>query len=531
MHYLAENYTMSGLLKFSMKKTALVIIFCSLTSIYAFSQSNQLLHSAKPNIVLFLVDDMGWQDCSVPFWNQVTPFNKIYHTPNMQRLADEGMKFTNAYATPVCTPTRTSFMSGMNVTHHGISSWTSPNKNNNTDELDDQMSPAEWNLNGLSPVPGIEKTMYATTFPSLLKKAGYFTIHVGKAHWASMGTPGTDPKNLGFIVNVAGHAGGHPQSYLGEDNYGNITGKTQPQAVPDLESYFGSATFLTEALTKEALNALETPIENKQPFFLSMAHYAIHVPIMADKRFVQKYYDAGMDSTEAKYAALIEGMDKSLGDLMDYLKQKKVDQNTIIIFMSDNGGLGLVPPRRGVAQTQNLPLKAGKGSVYEGGIREPMIVKWPGVVKPKSIANQYVIAEDFFPTILEMAKVKNYKTVQTIDGKSFMPSLKNEKYSDTTRELIWHMPNKWISKDGPGINYYSAIRKGQWKMIYSMRTGKKELYNLVEDIGEQQDISNAYPQKVKQLSNILSNQLRRWNTPMPYFRATNKKVPLPDELF
>jgi arylsulfatase A-like enzyme len=238
-----------------------------------------------------------------------------------------------------------------------------------------------------------------------------------------------------------------------------------------------------------------------------------------------------LDTTEAKYAALIEGMDKSLGDVMDYLKAKKVDQNTIVIFMSDNGGLGLVPPRGGIAQAQNLPLKAGKGSVYEGGIREPMLVKWPNVVKPNSIANQYVIAEDFFPTLLEMAKVNQYKTVQSIDGKSFLPILKNEKYSDTTRALLWHFPNKWIAKDGPGINYYSAIRQGEWKLIYSIRTGKKELYHLGKDIGEQDDLSNKYPQKVKQLSNLLSNQLRKWRAPMPYVKATNKKLPLPDELF
>jgi len=484
----------------------------------------------RPNIVLFLVDDMGWQDCSVPFWKELTPLNKIYHTPNMERLAAEGMKFTNAYATPVCTPTRSSLMSGMNAAHHGITNWTSPKKNNSTDDTDAEMQPALWKLNGLSPQPGIEKTTYASTFPSILKKAGYFTIHVGKAHWASMGTPGADPKNMGFIVNIAGHAGGHPQSYLGEDNYGNMPGKAQPQAVPDLEAYFGTDTFLTEALTKEALNALDAPIQNKQPFFISMAHYAVHTPIMLDKRFVQKYFDAGMDSTEAKYAALVEGMDKSLGDLMDYLKQKKVDQNTIIIFMSDNGGLSLSPLRGGAAHTQNLPLKAGKGSVYEGGIREPMIVKWPGVIKPKTIANQYIIAEDFFPTILEMAKVTHYSTVQTIDGKSFLPILKNDKYTDTSRILIWHYPNKWQSKDGPGINYFSAIRKGAWKMIYSMRTGKKELYNLAEDIGEQKDLSSAYPQKVNSLSILLSNQLRKWDAPMPFLKSTNKKVPMPDEL-
>jgi arylsulfatase A-like enzyme len=387
----------------------------------------------------------------------------------------------------------------------------------------------------LSPVPGIEKTFHATTFPSLLKDAGYFTIHVGKAHWASAGTPGANPLQMGFMVNIAGHAAGHPQSYFAKDNFGNIYGKAQAQAVPDLEQYFGSDTFLTEALTLEAIRAMDAPIKNKQPFFLNMAHYAIHVPLMADKRFVQKYYDAGLDSTEAKYAALIEGMDKSLGDLMDYLKQKKVEKNTVIIFMSDNGGLSLVPHRGGEIHTQNLPLKAGKGSVYEGGIREPMIVKWPGVVVPNSVSHQPIIIEDFFPTILEMAGVKNYprdavhKTIQEVDGVSFIPVLKNSSYTDTTRTLIWHFPNKWTSKDGPGINYFSAVRKGNWKMIYNMRTGKKELYNLQNDIGENTDLATVYPYKLAEMSSLLSNQLRKWKAPMPVFKNSGQPVLMPDQ--
>ncbi|MCH5719267.1 sulfatase-like hydrolase/transferase [Niabella hibiscisoli] len=143
----------------------------------------------SPNIIVFLVDDMGWQDSSEPFWTQKTDFNKRYKTPNMERLAREGMKFTNAYAAPVCTPSRTAMLSGMSPAHLRITNWTSVQKNKNTDAYDDQFSAADWNMNGLSPVPGILKTAYATTFPQILKDAGYFTIHVGKAHWASAGTP------------------------------------------------------------------------------------------------------------------------------------------------------------------------------------------------------------------------------------------------------------------------------------------------------------------------------------------------------
>jgi len=504
-----------------MKHFFLFLLFCFHLSLYS---------QTRPNIIVFLVDDMGWQDCSVNFWNQTTSFNKIYRTPNMERLASEGMKFTNAYAAPVCTPTRSSMLTGVNSAHLGITNWTSPWKNNNTDSKDEQLSPADWNINGLSPVAGIEKTYYATPFPKLLKEAGYYTIHVGKAHWASMGTPGANPYNMGFMVNVSGHAAGHPQSYYGKDNYGNIPGKSSAQAVPDLEEYFGTDTFLTEALTLEAIKALDAPIRNKSPFYLNMAHYAIHTPIMSDPRFIKQYLDKGMDSTEAKYASLIEGMDKSLGDIMNYLKEKKVDQNTIVIFMSDNGGLSISPLRGGKEHSQNLPLKAGKGSVYEGGIREPMIVKWPGVVRPNSMANQYVMIEDFFPTILQMAGIKKHKLPQSIDGKSLLPILTNASFSDTTRSLIWHYPNKWIDKDGPGINYYSAIRKGDWKMIYSMRTGKKELYNLALDIGENNDLSVQYADKLVELSILLSNQLRKWEAPMPRIKKTGQLVPFPDGL-
>jgi arylsulfatase A-like enzyme len=506
-----------------MKKLILFFVL-SLCSVLIHAQQYQ-----RPNIIVFLVDDMGWMDTSVPFGDSIYPLNKRYHTPNMERMAKQGMKFINAYATPVCTPTRTSLLTGMNATHHGVTNWTSPRKNNNTDNPDEQMGPANWNYNGLSTVAGIERTVYATTYPQLLKDAGYFTIHVGKAHWASTGTPGANPHNLGFMVNIAGHAAGHPQSYQGKDNYGNMPGKASMQAVPDLEEYFGSDTILTEALTLEAIKSLEAPIKNKQPFYLNMAHYAVHTPIMADERFVQKYYDMGLDSTEAKYASLLEGMDKSLGDLMEFIAKRNIEKNTVIIFMSDNGGLSQ-HERGGEPNTQNLPLRSGKGSVYEGGIKEPMIVKWPAMVKPSTVAKQSIIIEDFFPTILEIARVENYKTVQTVDGESFMPILKSADYLNNERMLIWHFPHKWTGQDGPGINYFSAIRQGGWNLVYSMRTCKKELYNLKKDIGELHDLSAQYPEKVKTLSFLLGKQLRDWKAPMPTVKATGKLVGMPDEL-
>ncbi|AWL08695.1 Arylsulfatase [Aquirufa nivalisilvae] len=464
-------------------------------------------NTSKPNIITFIVDDMGWTDA----------FNPNYHTPNMAKLAKQGVKFSQAYATPVCTPTRTSFLSGMNAAHHGVTNWTSPVKDKNSDADDQQFSPSPWKINGLSP------NEY-TSYPQLLKQAGYLTIHDGKAHWGVAGTPQANPYNVGFQVNISGHAAGHPQSYYGKDNYGNLPGKVSLQAVPDLEEYHGSSVFLTEALTLEALKTLDTPIQNKQPFYLNLAHYGVHTPIQSDDRFFQKYLAAGLDSAEAKYASLVEGVDKSLGDIMNYLDEKKVAGNTIILFMSDNGGLSLAPARGKKAHVQNLPLRAGKGSVYEGGIRIPVMVKWPGVAKVNQVANQYVMAEDLFPTILEMAKLSRVKTLQTLDGQSMVPYLKNPSLKNENRILVWHYPNKWIEQDGPGINYKSAIRRGDYKLVYDLRTGQKELYNLSQDMAEQFDLASKLPEQCLQLTQLLKSYMMKHHAPMPVDKKTGKVV-------
>ncbi|CAG4989963.1 Arylsulfatase [Dyadobacter sp. CECT 9275] len=485
----------------------------------------------RPNIIVFLVDDMGWQDTSVPFWTKTTELNKRYHTPNMQRLAKEGMKFTNAYATPVCTPSRVSLITGVNAAHHRVTHWTSPNRNTNTDHPDTTLHSVQWNINGFSPVAGVERTFYATPLPSVLSNHGYYTVLSGKAHFGSAGTPGAVPENVGFRVNIAGSEIGHPASYLGEKNYDQpVKGKPSRNAVKGLEKYHGTRTFLTDAITTEALKALEKPIADNQPFFLYLAHYAIHTPLNSDQRFVGKYLKMGLDTTEAKYAALVEGMDKSLGDVLNFLDQQKVADNTVIVFMSDNGGLSTAPLRGGQAYTHNLPLKAGKGSVYEGGIREPMLVRWPGVVKPNTVAEQYVIIEDFFPSVLEMAGIKNPVLVQRPDGKSFVPLLKNPSLKDPARELIWHHPNRWITEEGPHIHWASAFRKGNWKLIYDYRNGKLELYNLKMDIGETSDIASQNPVRVKELAALFTKQLRKYDVQWPVFKSTGKPVPWPDEV-
>ncbi len=510
------------------KRKALISL--SLLSSVGMGAANAQQADSRPNIILFMVDDMGWQDTSLPFWKETTPFNKRFQTPNMERLASEGMQFTQAYACSVSSPSRVSLLTGMNAARHRVTNWTL-RKDKSQDTHSDLLDFPVWNMNGICEEGGIPHTYQVTPLPRLLKNSGYYTIHCGKAHWGAMGTPGESPLNLGFDINIAGHAAGGPASYLGKDNFGNRTdGKeSSPFAIPGLEEYWGSDTFATEALTLEAKKALDRAKALNKPFFLHMSHYAIHVPINKDLRFYQKYIELGFSEKEAAYAALVEGMDKSLGDLMEWLEENKMQDNTIILFMSDNGGLAASdywrdPPMH----IQNAPLRSGKGSAYEGGIREPMIVKWSGKVAPGSKCDDYLIIEDFFPTLLDMANVKERKTVQPIDGVSFIPLLEGKRGSKS-RPLFWHYPNRWDA-EGPGIGTTSSIRLGDWKLIYYYESGKKELYNITKDISETNELSAENPRMVKRLSKELSNHLRRVQAQLPSFKGSGKLCPLPDEI-
>lgn len=509
------------------KKVLLSLSALPLTSLSAQAQKTD----TRPNIVLFMVDDMGWQDTSLPFWTERTPLNEKYHTPHMERLASQGMIFTQAYACSVSSPTRASLMTGMNAARHRVTNWTL-RKNISTDAKSEALSFPDWNMNGICQTSGIPYTYEVTSLAQILKNNGYHTIHCGKAHWGAIDTPGEDPHHFGFEVNIAGHAGGGLTSYYGEENFGNRTnGKPTPlQAIPDLKEYWGKDIFATEALTLKALKALDRAKNLGQPFYLYMAHYAIHIPINKDKRFYQKYIDNGLSEKEAAYAALIEGMDKSLGDIMNWLATNDLDKNTIIVFMSDNGGYATGSQWRDEPlYTQNAPLNCGKGSAYEGGIREPMIVKWTNTVKPQTKCNDYLIIEDFFPTILEMAQIKNYNTKQPIDGVSFVPMLRGKKEINKNRSLYWHFPNLW-GNTGPGIGTTSSVRKGDWKLIYHYETGHKELFNIVKDIGETTNLAIKHPEIIDILSMDLGSYLRSVSAQRPSFKATGKPCPWPDEI-
>lgn len=496
-------------------------------------QNMQSAENKRPNIILFMVDDMGWQDTSLPFWTEKTPLNARYHTPNMERLAQMGAKFTSAYACSISSPTRCSLMTGTNQARHQVTNWTF-GYNASTDAQDPDLNMPQWNVNGIQPVTGVERSYPATSFVQILKDNGYHTIHCGKAHFGSQKTPGEDPLNFGFEVNIAGHAAGGLASYLGEQRFGHDkNGKPiSGFAIPGLEAYWDQDIFATEALTQEAIKALKKAQTSDKPFFLYMAHYAVHIPIQADKRFLQRYLDMGLSNTEAAYATLVEGMDKSLGDLMDYLEETNQIDNTIIIFMSDNGGLA-ASDRTPPLGVQNAPLRSGKGSAYEGGIREPMIVYWNGVTKPGSTVDKYLIIEDFFPSILEMAQIKKYKTIQPIDGVSFVPLITGKGNPSKNRALYWNTPNTWYAGDyrNQGIGQTCAIRKGDYKLVYWYKDGKKELYNIKEDISETTDLAQKEPKIVARLSKELGKYLRKVGGQRPTFKSTGKECPWPDEPF
>lgn len=484
----------------------------------------------RPNIVLFMVDDMGWQDTSVPFWTRRTDLNETYRTPNMERLAREGMLFTQAYASAISSPSRCSLLTGTNAARHRVTNWTR-HRDQLTDEPDSLLQPPQWNVNGICQTAGTPHTFVARSYVDILRESGYHTIHVGKAHWGADGTPGERPEHFGFDVNIAGHAAGAPATYLSEQRYGHdADGRpTYDFAVPHLQAYWNTGTFLTEALTQEALKALDSAQTTGKPFYLYLSHYAVHVPIDRDPRFFSRYKALGLSDKEAAYASLVEGMDKSLGDVLDWLDRHGQAEHTIVIFMSDNGGYASSTAWRDPPLfTQNRPLRAGKGSLHEGGIREPLLVRWPGVTAPASRQNSYVAIEDFFPTILEMAGIRRYRVPQVVDGRSFVPLLRQTGTTPDRRALVWNYPHVW-GNVGPGIDLNCAIRQGRWKLIYSYKTRRHQLYDLDADIGEEHDLAAAHPRVVRRLSRLLGRRLRAMGAQRPSVKATGELCKWPDE--
>ena len=464
-----------------------------------------------PNLLFFFVDDMGWQDTSVPFHSEPTLLNRDYRTPNMEKLASQGLQFTNAYACSICSPSRVSLMTGQNAARHKVTCWTL-RKDTSPARPGKQFLPVNWNLNGLQPAGDTTRRSIAQDcLPELLRQGGYRTIHAGKGHFGAQGTPGANPLNLGFDVNIAGSYMGGPGSYHGDHNFSAAwRGGGNIWDVPGLEKYHGQEINLTEAVTREAIRAVEKTVVDKKPFYLYMSHYAVHAPFEPDRRFLSNYASANWNLHKKKYASMIESMDKSLGDLLETIDRLGVAEETVVIFMSDNGSPQNNP--------RNLPLRGHKISGYEGGNRVPLIVNWPGVTAEGKRNATPVIIEDLFPTLLELARLE----VPPNDGKSWVPILQGNTPSPATpRELLWHYPNFYNQPP------YSSLRRGDWKLLYWHQSQTFELFNLAADIGETTNVASENPDRLRDMATRLDRQLKDKNAQFATVKATGKPIPYP----
>lgn len=468
--------------------------------------------SEQWNIILFMVDDMGVNDTSVPFLKNGSELNSYYKTPNMEKLARKGVRFTRAYACPVSSPTRVSLMTGVNAARHRVTNWTlEPNQSTDAFPKNAKTAAEPWNWNGISPdlsVDITEKALYeATCFPSLLRHRGYKTVHIGKAHWGAGGTLAADPLNLGFDVNIGGCAAGGLSSYTIADRAHTYAfNKAGDYPFPDLNLYAREEKgyHITDAVTEAAITEISRAVAEKTPFYMYVSHYAVHTPHESDPRFEHLYR-----GKNRKYGTLISGMDESLGRILDHLETAGIADKTIFIFMADNGGHHT---------TTNVPLSGSKGSVFEGGIREPMIVYWPGVTDANAggINETPIIIEDFYPTIMEMAGAlpgtyEGSLKQEILDGRSFVPALKMNRTMNPERELVFHYPNWWGEESAasrmmrvPVGRPASAIIVGNKKLIYFYENNESRLYDLADDERERKQIDS------KEIKADLASRLTRY---------------------
>ncbi len=439
----------------------------------------------KPNIVFILIDDLGCRD--------VRCFGStLYETPSIDRLAADGMRFTDGYAAcPVCSPTRASIMTGKYPARLRLTNFIAGQRTRKGSPI----LPADYLLY----MPAEE-----VTIAEVLKTAGYATCHVGK--WHMGGETQYLPENQGFDVNIGGTGSGMPRSFFWPRWKGN----------PPIRGNFDGE-YLPDRLSQEACKFIEA--HNDEPFFLYLSHYAVHIPIEAKEDKVARYKarieasppDDGQQDNPY-YAAMVESVDESVGRVMETLRRSRIDDRTIVFFFSDNGGLATLEGPHTPATT-NSPLREGKGHLYEGGIREPWIVKWPGVVKPGTVCKEPVISVDFFPTICEMAAVNigSVKTNGPIDGLSIVPLVINPAAKLNREAIYWHYPHYSNQGGRPG----AAIRAGDFKLIENYEFGTLELYNLRQDIAETTNLADEMPEKVHQLHRMLRNWRRGVDANMP----------------
>ena len=425
----------------------------------------------KPNVIMILVDDMGWTDLGLYG-------SDLYQSPNIDKLGEEGVMFTNSYAAcTVCSPTRAAIVTGKYPARLNVTDWIEGHKFPWA-----KMNVPDWTMY----LPDEEYTM-AEAF----KDAGYKTAHFGKWH---LGEKEENwPENHGFDLNVGGWKKGAPNRRP-KDGY---NGYFSPYGNPRLEDG-PEGEYLTERLSQEVCDYIES--NSEAPFFVNLWLYNVHTPLQAKEEKIAKYdslIDPSARHRNATYAAMVEHTDDAVGNIINTLKEKGLYENTIILFSSDNGGLIGKNPKKPV--TNNSPLRTGKGDIYEGGVRIPTILYAPNTLAKSKRVDEPIISMDYYPTLMELAGISSEKiNAQTVDGKS-MVSLIEETEND--REAVyWHYPHYHQEGGVP----YSAVRDGNWKLIENFETNSFELYNLENDISEQNNLIETEPEKAETLKVKLS---------------------------
>ncbi|MEI2722039.1 MAG: sulfatase [Verrucomicrobiota bacterium] len=462
-------------MKYSWLRSVLVL----LTGLTLATGATPATDAGKPNFIFILIDDLGYSDLGCYG-------SKFYRTPNLDRMAAQGMKFTDAYAAgPVCSPTRASILTGK-----------SPARLQLTDSAPGRPDQPDQRL--MRPRFRQELPLAETTLAEKLKAAGYVTAHVGKWH---LGGAGYEPQRQGFDINIAGDDTGTPLSY-----FAPFTGKGregQERVMPGLASA-KAGEYLTDRLTTEAEHIIAA--NRDQPFFLYFAHYAVHMPLKAKADYVAHYpavTNKPGQQTNVIYAAMIESMDESVGRILQKLDELKLTEKTVVIFTSDNGGL-VTSEGPNTPPTINAPLREGKGWLYEGGIRVPLLARWPGVIPAGSTNATPVSSADYFPTLLELAGGKPSPN-EMLDGVSLAPLLARTGELPA-RSLCWHYPHYANQRSKPA----GAIRDGDYKLIEFYETGRVELFDLQHDVRENQNLAEDPAQAARVKS--LRAKLDTWRT-------------------
>ncbi|QLG44647.1 sulfatase [Costertonia aggregata] len=446
-------------------------------------EQNETAGPPPPNIVVIVADDMGWHDLGCYG-------NDFLETPNLNRLAAQGIRFTDGYAAaPLCSPSRASLLTGL----HPISV-------NITEHIHGNRPPGPKQKLKTPPVSQQLELEYITTAEAL-KKRGYATAHVGKWH---LGGGKFSPQHQGFDLNIAGAWNGLPQSFfypffpMGEK--------------PEIQDGYKEGDYLTDVLTDKAVEFIEK--QKDTTFFLNLNFYSPHVPIEGKEELVEKYRkkrgnDDGSIMPNIHYAAMIESIDQNVGRVMNKLEELDLAENTLIVFTSDNGGLSVqeVPAfAKHTPPTDNGPLRAGKGYLYEGGIREPFIVRWPKVIQPGQTNDTPVIAQDLFNTFMD---TNDTSSESTKDGMSLIPIFKGAKLKE--RGLLWHLPHYSPQHGKPS----SAYREGDWKILHFYEDDRYELYNLAEDFSESNNLATSDPKKLEEMKKKLNAKLTEMDAQLP----------------